>query len=317
LVSNTSNLVSISSKDVLQIHRDLNLRQGQVVRGTVLEANKDTIKLRIGTATIKAETRVPLKSNVDLNFLVESTKEGIIKLKILPDGKNIKPETILLSKLGIIPNNNLENILSQLVKFKLPVSGQLIGEFNNFINSHNLPLESTSLIAWLKSMGVKVETLEDVEELKKIIKLFKGLSSTEENGKFFNFLNKSENTVLGGYNVFGWPLGDNQLYLLTTGSKDDEILSSNCTLALKIISKHLGELWFKLNYTDNNLKVFIFCSNDNSQEIIVKEVNNLQNTLKSTGYNIGEISVEVKEINNVFDFIPAEAGNIAGINYKV
>ncbi len=312
-----SKLVSISSKDVLQIHRDLNLKQGQIVRGTVLEVKGNVINLKIGTATVKAETRVSLKSNIDLNFLVESTKNGVIKLKIIPDGQNIKSETIILSKLGINPNNNLENILSQLVKFKLPFSQQLLGEFNNFINNNKLPIESASLLVWLKSLGIKVENLKDIEELKNFMKFFKGSSSSEDELKFFNFLNKTKNTVLGGYNVFGWPLGDNQLYLLTTGSKKDEILSSNCILALKIFSDHLGELWFKINYSEKSLNVNIYCNNDDSKKVLQEEVNILQYALNKSGYYISEIEIEVRDINNVFDFIPADAGSIAGINYKV
>lgn len=309
--------VKISSQSLHKLQQQLSLREGQVIKAEVVQIKGKKILLKIGTTILNAETKVPLQKGENLQLLVELLKDNFIKLKIIPEGETIKRETIMLSRLGVKPQENLEQTAQQLLKFKMPLAKEILGEISTIVKRHNLPKEILPLVVWLKSVGLKLDTKEDLQEIKNMLRFFKGELSSQEETKFFRLLNESESTILGGYNIYGWPLDNHHLYLLTSNSKGERIRPESCTVIIKMASQAFGDLWFKINYLGNTLKISITCNNELHKKVLEGEVALLQKGLQAIGYRVSEVKVETEEIDTVFDLIPIPLQEIKGVNYKV
>ncbi len=311
------NIINISTSNVLQLQQKLLLVPGQVLKGQVAEIQGNQVVLQFGNDLLKAETRVKLRSGQKLKLLVESVNNGFISLKVLPGNETIRPEDLILLRMGIKPQENIEAVIREFLRFQMPLNPQDIMEIITFIKDNKLSEEILSLIVWLKSTGIKIKSGEDLNALKDLYRFFRGEFSGRDEARFFNFLNESENTSSEGYNIFGWPLGKHHIYLLTPGSKKERLQPETCQLFLRLKSRVLEELWVKLDSIQNNLNVDILCNNEKHRLIIDKEIISLQKTLQSAGYHVGKITVEVGRVNTIFDLLPGHGQGIATVNIKV
>ncbi|SMB82530.1 hypothetical protein SAMN00017405_0936 [Desulfonispora thiosulfatigenes DSM 11270] len=309
--------IQIPASGVSKLQQSISLNEGKIIKAEVMHVKGEQIKLKLGKTIIDAKTKVALQQGDNLKLLVESMKDNIIKLKIIPQGETIKPESILLSRMGLTPSERLESMVGELLKFKMPVSGQILGELTGFTKLHDIPKETLPLLMWLKSSGIEVQSKQDVEALLHLQRFFTEILSEGEENKFFNFLNKTESMVLGGHNIYGWPLGENRIYLLTNNSKNEKLDPNNCSIVVKTVSEYFEGLWFKINYQNNSLDVIIHCDNEKRKKILSGEINLLEENLSQLGYNIKNIQIETKSINSIFDVITNSKKEITGVNYKV
>lgn len=309
--------IQIPAAGINKLSQQIALKEGQVVKAEVVSLKGEQVKLKIGNTIIDAKTTVDLKTGANLNLLVESMKNNIIKLKIMPQGESVRLESILLSRMGMNPNSKMESMVHELLKFKMPLNPEVLKELASFTRLHNLPKETIPLLMWLKSSGINVQSKEDVELLLNLHRFFTGEDSKENENKFFNFLNKTESIVLGGHNIYGWPLGENRLYLLTNNSKNEKQEAGNCTLVVKTVSQHFDDLWFKINLKNTSLEITLHCDSDEKKKILEEEIVFLEKNLSQAGYNINAIRVETESINSIFDVITNDKKEILGVNYKV
>lgn len=309
--------INISTQNLNNLQQKLSLSKGQVVKGQVADVHGNKVVLKIGTAVLKAESQVPLQQGQVLKLLVEGISDNIIKLRVISEEGLVKPEAVLLSRLGLQPSKELELIVQHLLRFKLPIDPEMIKLLTNLTKMEGFSSEMLMLAAWLKSLGIDVRSYEDMKELVQLLKMLKGQMSPKEEVRFFNFLNRQENQVLAGCNLYGWPFGKHHLYLITDGSKSNKLNPEDCTLVLKVASNALGDLWFKINYNDSSLRVNIICTGENNKELLEKEADTLRNGLHDVGYSVEQLGVNVGTINTVFDLIPASQQTITGVNYQV
>jgi len=140
----------------------------------------------------------------------------------------------------------------------------------------------------------------------------------DEESRYLSFLNKSENNIYGGYNVMGWSVAGQHIFLLTPGSKRELLQPENCKLLLKLNSKSFEELWFQIELTKNNMKAGIICNCDKYQTILTGEVDWLCQGLQAAGYNINDIEVDVSDTKlTILDFIPQQSLRLFDINIQV
>lgn len=309
--------IRIGGNSLNRMQQSLSLRKGQVVKAQVMDVHGSKIVLKIGTVLLNGESQVPLQQGETLRLTVEGVADKLVKLKISPEEDRMKPESIMLARLGIKPRQDLENMVQQLLRFRMPVDAELLNSLSTMARLYDLPQETLLLVVWLKSLGVAVTSEEDVRELKNLARFFKGELSETEEERFFSFLNRSETTVLGGYNLYGWPLDRHHLYLLTSRSKKERLAPENCTLILKVASRVLGDLWFKINYLDSSLRVSVTCVAKECRDVLQREIGLLQQGLQAAGYQVGQVDVKVRDVQTVFDFIPGPDREIAGVNFKV
>lgn len=309
------NSINISSKTLDQLQQKLSLSPGQIIKAQVVKLEGNQVTLQFGNNLLRAQTKVELKPGDRLKLRVESSQNNLIELKIMNDNENIKPEDTILLRLGIKPQEQLEKLVQQFIKFNLPVSQEAIMEIYNLIKGNKFTEDMSQLAIWLKSVGVKVDSEKDAQALEALQSFFKGEMSGAEETRYFNFLNASENKIFGGYNIFGWPIGKNHIYVVTRGPKSERMQPENCQLFLKIDSQSFEELWFRIDLLNNKLNVDIICNSDQYKTTLEKEVSLLQNLLQSAGYQINELPIEVQKSKpTIFDLLPEQ--EICNINVQ-
>jgi len=312
------NSINISGKISSQLQQKLSLAPGQVIKAQVISAEGSQVMLQLGSSLLKAQTKVPLNPGDRLKLQVASAHNNFVELKIMNDNAGVKQEDTVFLRLGLKPQEELQTILQQLVKFNLPVSQAALMGIYSLIKEYNLTEDLSQLMVWLKSVGVKVDSEKDIQTLMVLRKFFKGELSGDEEVYFLNFLNESENNILGGYNIFGWPVSGNHVYLLTQGSKHEQLQAESCKLFLQVNSRSFEELWFKIGLVNNTLNVGIVCNCDEYKTILDREVNWLSQALQTAGYNLTDIPVDVsKGKTTVFDLIPDPGQEFPGINLEV
>lgn len=312
------NNINVTSKISNQLQQKLSLTPGKIIKAQVIKSERNQVLLQLGSNLLKAQTKVPLNPGDRLKLQVESAMNNSIELKIVNDAARLKPEDAILLKLGIRPQEEMNNILRQLVKFNLPISQAAILELYSFIKGFKLTEDLTQLTVWLKTIGVKVESEKDFQALEVLQKYFQGELVDKEESRFSAFLNESENNIYGGYNIFGWPLAEHHIYLLTRGSKHERLQPEGCKLVLQINSRNFDELWVKIELSQQELKAGIICNNDKYQTVLAEEVGGLCQALVAAGYKINDIAVKVSDIKlTILDFINEQPPRLCDINYRV
>ncbi len=312
------NSINIISKIGNQLQQHLSLKPGQIIKAQVIKSEGNQVLLQLGNNLLKAQTKVLLNPGDRLKLQVESAQSNSIELKIVNDAARPKPEDAVLLKLGIRPQEEMNAILRQLVNFNLPITRADILELYSLIKGFRFTEDLTKLMVWLKTVGVKAESNKDFEALQGLQKFIKGELSGDEETRFFSFLNESENNIYGGYNIMGWSVAGQHIYLLTRGSKRDPLQSEGCKLVLQLNSRSLEELWFKIELANNNMKTEIVCNSDKYQTILTREVTGLCQSLQGAGYKIDNIAVEVSDTKlTILDFIPQQPPRLFDINLKV
>jgi len=312
-----TNIINISPKESSQLLHKLSLKPGQIVRTQVIRIDGSQILLQFGSNILAAKTKVPLKTGERLRLVVESAHDGFIELKIVNDNDELNSNSMTSLKLGTTSQDKLEEVVRQLLKFSMPVNQETLMEINSLMKRHDLSDDMMQLIVWLKSIGVKVDSEKDVKVLEDLLMFFKGELSSNEETPFFEFLNQTENNILGAFNILGWPIGRHYIYLLTLGSKSDGTLKDGCKVVIKINSQSLGELWFKIELISKKLNADIICSNDQYKVILAKEVNLLCKALQTAGYQIKDIPIEVGNVKTVLDLIANSNPKIPHINIEI
>ncbi len=313
-----TNGINISAKINNQLQQKLALAPGKIVKAQVISAEGSQVKLQLGKNLLKANTKVPLKQGDQLKLQVKFAHNNLIELKILNDDTDMKPVDSALLRMGIKPEAELKEILQQLVKFNLPLNQADIMEIANSLKEFKLSSEMIQLMVWLKSIGVKADSPLDVQALKALRKILKGECSENEEAQILNFLNESESQVLGGVNIFGWPLDRHRVYLITRGSKSEGVRPESCKLILQVKSRSFDELWFKMELINKTLNVGIVCHNDQYKTIIEREAGLLRDQLEKAGYALNPVQVEVNmSKKTILDFISDSDPEIANINLEI
>jgi len=294
------------------------LAPGQIINAQVIKAGGSHILLQYGSHLFKARTRLTLKPGLNLKLLVESNKDGLINLKIVDnnDRSGVRLDNAAPWLAGLQPDSNTETITRQLIKFNLPVTPEIITEINRFLRKNNLSADFAQLLIWLKSVGITVDTEQDIRSLQALQRFFQGLLAGDEENIFFNLLNRTENLNLGGLNIYGWPLGRHHVYLLKPGAKSEPVRPDNCQLVIRVDSAALQELWFVVALFENAMTVNIFCTEELFKNILETEADQLRETLQDAGYSVGDLNVKVhKSWATIFDLLPEP--EISNVNLQV
>ncbi|WP_028307840.1 hypothetical protein [Desulfitibacter alkalitolerans] len=318
----------------------LNVRAGQLLWANVLEVKGNELLLKIGTHLIEAKAQAYVKQGQQLRLLIQGISPQEIRLKIVnEDNTLLRPEQGIARALGLKTNETMEEIIKQMVRLRLPLSRETVLEFSRLYerldtvivpkNTHDLvdnlnsndrlrvgqefigqkPLKLIQLGTWLRTLNIEGDT----ESLLRLYNFFKGQLDKREEALFFQFLNSRETQILGNYNIYGWSILDNHIYLLTQNQKKSKISPEQCFLAVKITSKAAGSLWFKLSYKNSFLNINISCADEHNEAIVNSEIETLKLALLGAGYQDLKITTKVEAIETVLDFIPGPSPE--DINY--
>jgi len=310
------NSINSSSKISVQQQPKLSLSPGQVISAQVIKSEGGQLLLQYGSYLFKAKTDLALKPGERLKLSVESTNDNSINLKIINETETKRPENTTLLTPSLKPDQNMEAVARQLMKFNLPVSLEVITELNRFIKKNKLPADIGQLVVWLKAVGIEVDSAQDLKALQVLQRFFQGELSGDQEPRYFDLLNETENQYAGGLNIYGWPLGQHHVYLIKEGSKSETLLPDSCNLAIKVDSAALQELWFVIELANNTMTASIFCTHEKYKNILDMEAVNLKAALEGAGYLVKDLTIKVdKSKTTIFDLLPEQ--EISNVNLQV
>lgn len=306
-------IINISSNSLVRFSNTIKFKKGQIYKGTVISSKGKDILLKISNQTIKAKAQAYVTEGQTLKLLVEDVSKQQIRLKIINENNTtLKAAESILQNMGIKPTSELQEVLNLLINFRLPLNEENIFFFNSF-NNTNMP-QLIPLAIWLKTLNIE----GDLENLIRLYNFFKGKLDEREEQIFFNFLNKQETQILGNYNIFGWPFFNSHLYMFSQNPKQKKIFPEHCFLVLKVKSKALGDLWFKVNYKNHKLFIDVVCQDDEVQKIINDELNTLYAALLGAGYQDLNLKTRVEPIDTVLDFVPGPTPeDVNYVNFRI
>jgi hypothetical protein len=295
----------------------LSFTPGQIINAQIIKSEGNQIMLQYGSYLFKAQTDMALKPGEKLKLSVESVKDSLIHLKII-DGKESKQPASITALLipGLKPDSNLETMARQLTKFNLPVNLEFLTELNKFLKKNKLSSDIGQLVVWLKSAGIEVNSEQDIKALQVLYKFFQGELTNEQEPRYFDLLNGTENQYAGGLNIYGWPLGNHHVYLIKEGPKNETLLADNCKIAIKANSSAFQELWFIIEFANYHLTANIFCAEEEFKKILEPEAINLTSALEGCDYQVKDVTVKVNQKKaTIFDLLPEK--EINNINIKI
>ncbi len=259
-------------------NQNMKLTVGQELKAQLISINGREVVLNTNHGTIRVNSQLNLTQGQNLSLVVVNN-EGKL-------GFNVN----VIEKEG--------NVVT---------TQQFLGTINQEMDLK--PSRLIQLASWLRT----VNTEADVENLLKLNSFFKGQLDKKEEALFFQFLNTRENLVLGNYNIYGWSIQENHVYLMTQNHRKAKISPEQCFLVVKITSKAVGDLWFKIDYKNLFLNVSISCASDTSEAIVISEIETLKTALIGAGYLDLKITTKIEELDTILDFIPGT--DLEDINY--
>lgn len=313
-----TNNINITSKISPALQQKLSLKPGQIIKAQVVQSEGKQVLLQLGNNILKAQAKVPLNTGDSLALQVESVRDQTIELKLVQNAVQMNPEDKALVKLGIKPQPEMYMALRQLVNFNLPVSQSSVLELYNLIHEYKSNEALIRMAAWLKTVGIKVESEKDFLTLQTLHKFLKHELPVDNEERLFSFLNDKESMVFGGCNIFGWPIAGQHVFLLTPESKREQLRPENCRLVLQLNSTSLKEIWVKLQLNRNTLRTGIVCSEHKYKAILSREARGLGEALQAAGYNVTAIDIEVSPSKlTILDFISQPTPHLHDVNYQV
>ncbi len=290
---------------------------GQVIRVQVVKAEGSQVWLQLGGHVVKADARLALNQGDSLQLQVASVRPDLIEMRVLPETTSAPKAASIITQLGLPNNPAVKDVVAQMVRFGLPLSPVAIMEMYTFIKGHQIKNDVIQMLVWLKSVGVKATRDKDVQALDALKKFLRGDLTENEEIRFFQFLNQTSNDMLGAFNIWGWPLDDARVYLLTRDSKQARPGADNVTVLLRIDSTALQELWFQLEMAGDILNVGIHCQSQTARRVLEREAGRLQQALQSAGYRAGDFRVQVwDKPATILDFIPDYSINTVRIDLQ-
>lgn len=301
-----------------RLQQPIPVAAGQVIRVQVVKAEGSQVWLQLGGHVIKADARVALNKGDRLQLQVASVQSDLIQMKVLPESIPAKNIDSVFTQLGLPNNPVVKDIVAQMVKFGLPLSPPAILELLSFIKGNHFKDDIIQMLVWLKSIGIKTTSNRDVEALAALKKFLRGDLTENEEIRFFQFLNQTSNEALGAYNIFGWPMENGHIYLITRGSKQEKPGPENSQVLIRLNSAALQELWFKLEMVNQALNIDISCTSSGSHAILVREMVGLERALQAAGYRTGKIEAKILEQPaTVLDFVPGSSNETLNIDLQV
>ncbi|AFS78624.1 hypothetical protein Curi_c16160 [Gottschalkia acidurici 9a] len=157
------------------------LKQGDVIKGTIIEVNGNIAKIDLGNGEIaygKLEIPLSLLKDKSLKFVIKDIKENLLILNPVYEDIDFNKEFVLKNKdlildrilnlNNLVKNEKNLNILKEMIAFRMPLSGENIESIAKHIDKllSILNLQEDETIQILST--IKEPLSEDISKLVKI-----------------------------------------------------------------------------------------------------------------------------------------------------
>lgn len=313
-------VVSFSPQTQL-VRNTVELQPGNIYRGTVVGLDSDSIMLRIGGMLIRSTGQMALELGQVLNLRAEQADDSTLLLRVIPVEDTPSAQVSLeqaLKQLHLKPTQQNIAAVKALLAWLQPVANDDVARL--VAESKDLPPDKQSAYLNIRGWTKAAELPEDKTTIKAITRFLLGLAQPEEIPPALRHINSATHpTNYPEVNILWWQ-NETQHGELYVFSEHDSLQADYAhfrTVALRIQTVHLGELWLRLGYSESHLSLTFYSSNDEALQLLQVSEPLFDSVVSASGYGLSGVRYKLEQPNSFLDVMPLVTEPYRGINLVV
>jgi len=315
-------VVSLSPSSQTNTSVSVQLHPGNIYRGTVVDISQDSVILRIGGMLIRGTGQLALELGQVLNLRAEQADNSTLLLRVIPveaaAQQSQAPLEQALNQLSI-PASPLSTAAAKaLLSWLQPIDGDEVSRMVQ--EAKSMPKEKQlaylSLRGWTKAADIPEEKLT----IKAVTRFLLGLAQPEEVAPALLHINKG--TPPPNYplvNILWWHNQGRhgELYIFDEAYQQSRDLDPWRTLALRIQTSTLGELWLRLNYSSDDLRITFLSSEEQTLELLKTAQPLIFSSVTSAGFSLSEVDFMLQHVNSFLEIVPPTSKDYRSVNILI
>ena len=313
-------VISLSTQSQ-QVRNTIELQPGHTYRGTVVGVNSDSIILRVGGMLIRSTGQLALELGQVLSLRAEQADESTLLLRVVPVEDTPPAQVTLdqaLKQLNLQPTPQNMAAVKAMLAWLQPVLSDEVARL--VAESRDFPTDKQTAYLYLRGWAKASELPEDKSTIRVITRFLLGLAEPQDIPSALRHINTATTPVnYPQVNVLWWQNATHhgEFYVFN----DNDSLKANYvpfhTVALRIQTVHMGELWLRLGYSDSHLSLaFYSASNDALQRLHGTEAL-LSSVVSASGYELSSVSYRLEQPSSFLDVMPLATEPYRGVNLVV
>ena len=283
--------------------------------------NADTIIIRIGGMLIRSTGQLALELGQVLNLRAEKADESTLLLRVLPVEDTPSTPVSLeqaLKQLHLQPTPQNMAAVKALLAWLQPVVSDEVTQL--VLESKDLPLDKQSAYLNIRGWTKAAELPEDKTTIKAITRFLLGLAEPEEIPPALRHINDATKpTNYPEVNILWWQneAQHGEFYVFNDNDSLRADAAQFHTVALRIQTVHLGELWLRLGYTESHLSLTFYSPDDDVLQQLQSAEVSLKSVVTASGYGFSGVSYRLEQPNSFLDVLPPVTEPYRGVNLVV
>ncbi|MDP3487201.1 MAG: hypothetical protein Q8S19_04620 [Bacillota bacterium] len=304
-----------------QVRNSIELQPGTIYRGTVVGINSDSIIIRIGGMLIRSTVQLALELGQVLDLRAEQADESTLLLRVVPVEDTPSTPVSLeqgLKQLHLQPTPQNMAAVKALLAWLQPIASDEVARL--VAESKDLPPEKQSAYLNVRGWTKAAELPEDKTTIKVITRFLLGLAEPEEIPPALRHLNDaSKPTNYPEVNILWWQNATQhgEFYVFNDNDSLQVDYAQFHTVALRIQTVHLGELWLRLGYTESHLSLAFYSPDDDVLQTLQSVEVSLKSVINACGYRLSGVSYRLEQPSSFLDVMPPVTEPYRGVNLVV
>ena len=300
------------------------LRHGQTYRATVVEANEGTVLLRLGGILIEAESEVTLSTGQVLVLRAEQMTDTALALRIVD--RSGKPEAPVgqsplggvLAKIGMPDTPQNQAAVRVLLQWLQPVRAENVAELTAEarVFSANRQEAYLNVRGWATSTSLQ----EDRATIHVVTRFLLGSAEPEQVPLAVKHINQAEHALhYPEVSVLWWhsKTQHGEIYVFRDGGLSRGKQDIANTLAIRIQTERLGELWVRFAYLSPELELAFVSPFSETLGVMREKQSVLESLLSSPGLSLQRVYYRQGLPSSFLDIVPPREAEYQGLNLLV
>ena len=304
-----------------QASNTVELQPGHVYRGTVAEVNPDSVLLRIGGMLVRGTGQLALELGQVLNLRAEQSDASTLLLRVIPVLESPSTQVSLeqaVRQVHVQPSPQNLAAVNALLAWLQPVDNNEVARF--MAESKDLPADKQLAYLNLRGWTKAVELPEDRTTIRVVTRFLLGLAEPEDVPPALRHINEgSTPTNYPELSILWWQnrAQHGELYVFNHVGSHNAEQAQTQTLALRIQTVRLGELWLKVAYGTSELALTFYSPRQDALCLLQGVEALFGSVVSTTGFELGDVSYRLEQPNSFLDVMPLSTEPYRGINLVV
>lgn len=270
---------------------------------------------------IRSTGQLALELGQVLNLRAEQADDSTLLLRVLPVEDTPSTPVSLehaLKQLNIQPTPQNLAVVRALLAWLQPVVSDEVARL--VAESKDLPLDKQSAYLNIRGWTKAAELPEDKAAIKVITRFLLGLSEPEDIPPALRHINDAATPInYPEVNILWWQnqTHHGEFYVFNENDSLQAEHPQFNTVALRIQTVHLGELWLRLGYSESHLSLVFYSPSDYALQQIQGAEELLNSVITASGYRLSGVLYRLEQPSSFLDVMPVLTELYRGVNLVV